>query len=352
MKLINTIVAITFASLLANTAIATPHQKLAMLTPEPPSAFSVKKTSKKTSSKKKVRGWSCLRSVETVRRKARKIDAIINKSAQRYSVDSNLIRAVIAVESCYNARAVSPAGAQGLMQLIPATADRFGVTNSFDVKQNINAGTKYLRFLSKRFNGDLRKVTAGYNAGEGRVDQYSHAPYNGVPPYKETRNYVKNVLRIYGELSGNYTQASLDDNGLVNRNPASYKGMSAEKKAILSRINSLGVKSSYPNKRAIVHKKQLAKKTAKRKLTRAKPVYKGGLRFTRDRVINPDISHLSPRRQKAIKRLQLLQKKLRLRTDQSSGTRVKSTSRRMIIKPGREGWKSNRQGAARLYKKR
>jgi hypothetical protein len=239
---------------------------------------------------------------------------------------------VIAVESCYNARAVSPAGAQGLMQLIPATADRFGVTDSFDIKQNINAGTKYLRFLSKRFNGDLRKVTAGYNAGEGRVDQY-----NGVPPYKETRNYVKNVLRIYGELSGNHTLASSIDDSLVNRNPASYKGMSAEKRAILSRIHLLGVKSSYPNKRAISHKKQLTKKPAqkrvKRKVKRAKPIYKSGLRFERDRVKNPDISHLSLRRQKAIKRLQLLQRKLRLRTNKSSkGYTTHAASRRVTAK--------------------
>ncbi len=353
MKLINTIVALIFSFLLANTALAVPHQKLAMLTSEPPSVFTDKKITQK--SEHKVRGSSCLRSADTVRRKAYKLDSIINKSAQRHSVDANLIRAVIAIESCYNAHAVSLAGAQGLMQLIPATADRFGVTNSFDVKQNINAGTKYLSFLLKRFNGDLRKVTAGYNAGEGRVDQYSHAPYNGVPPYKETRNYVKNVLRIYSELSGNYTQALFNvDNGLVNRNPASYKGMSAEERAILSRINSLGVKSSYPNKRAIapIYKKQSIKKTIKRNIKRAKPVYKARLKSARHRVINPDISHLSPERQKAIRRLQLLQKKLRLRAAQSSRTRVKSTSRRMIAKPGRTGWKSNRQRAARLYKKR
>lgn len=351
MKLINIIVVIALAPLLSTIAVATPHQKMAMLTPDP-SGFIEKKITKKRSAKKKYRGSSCLRNVDTVRRKARKIDAIINKSAQRYSIDSNLVRAVIAVESCYNSRAVSPAGAQGLMQLIPATADRFGVTDSFDIKQNINAGTKYLRFLSKRFNGDLRKVTAGYNAGEGRVDQY-----NGVPPYKETRNYVKNVLRIYGELSGNYNPAPRIDDGLVNRNPASYKGMSAEKRAILSRIHLLGVKSSYPNKRAILAKKKLTKKTAqkivRKNVKRAKPVYKSGLRFERDRVKNPDISHLSLRRQKAIKRLQLLQRKLRLRTDKSGNKySTHASSRRVTAKPGRGGWKSNRQGAELLYKRR
>ncbi|MCK5917034.1 MAG: lytic transglycosylase domain-containing protein [Cocleimonas sp.] len=350
MKLIHTIIAFIFTSLLANTAIAVPHQKQVMLSAMSPSAL----PEKKKKAKKRYRGSSCLRSVDTVRRKAREIDFIINKSAQRYSVDANLIRAVIAVESCYNARAVSPAGAQGLMQLIPATADRFGVTNSFDVKQNINAGTKYLRFLSKRFNGDLRKVTAGYNAGEGRVDQYSRAPYNGVPPYKETRNYVKNVLRIYGELSGNYDQASLNvDDGLVNRHPASYKGMSAEKRAILSRIRSLGVKSAYQSRKKSTY--QSRKRVApKRKLPpRAikaqvihKPVYKNGLRLGGYRKPVSSISELSPRRQRAITRLKALQKKLHVINARSNKTYA------TLGKPGRKGWKTNRQNAPQLYKRR
>ena len=165
--------------------------QLAMLAESASStSVSVKKKSRKA------KGSSCLRSVETVKRKAGKINDVIVKSAKKYSIDSNLIKAVIAVESCYRRKAVSPAGAQGLMQLIPDTAERFGVTDSFDIQQNINAGTKYLRFLMDRFDGDLQKVTAGYNAGEGRVDHYK-----GIPPFKETQKYVKNVLRIYKALS-------------------------------------------------------------------------------------------------------------------------------------------------------
>jgi len=119
----------------------------------------------------------------------------IISAAKRYKVDPDLIRSVIAIESCYNRKAVSHAGAQGLMQLMPDTADRFGVKDSFNSSQNIHAGTKYLRFLQLRYKGDLSKVLAAYNAGEGRVDHFQ-----GVPPYKETRDYVKNVTAVYKKL--------------------------------------------------------------------------------------------------------------------------------------------------------
>ncbi len=108
---------------------------------------------------------------------------------------SNLVRAVITAESCFKRKALSSAGAQGLMQLIPATAKRFGVRNSYDPKQNIRGGIKYLKFLLARYKGNLKKTIAAYNAGEGKVDHYK-----GIPPYKETRRYVKNVLKIYDLL--------------------------------------------------------------------------------------------------------------------------------------------------------
>ena len=132
----------------------------------------------------------------SLERKAATHAGIIAQAARKYSIDRELIQAVIAVESCFNQRAVSPAGAQGLMQLMPATADRFGVSDSFNAKQNILAGSRYLQWLLKRFNGNLRYAVAGYNAGEGRIDQYG-----GIPPYKETQNYVKHVIAIYSRLA-------------------------------------------------------------------------------------------------------------------------------------------------------
>ena len=122
-------------------------------------------------------------------------DSIILKYSKKYNVDPLLIKAVIAVESSYNPKIVSHAGARGLMQLMPDTAKRFNVSDSFDPDQNIRGGTKYLRFLHKRFNGDIKLILAGYNAGEGAVQKY-----NGVPPYKETIKYIPKVLKAYKNL--------------------------------------------------------------------------------------------------------------------------------------------------------
>jgi len=124
-------------------------------------------------------------------------DRIILAAAKKHNVDAALIHAVIKQESCYYNLAVSHAGAEGLMQLIPATARRFNVSNAFIPSQNINAGTKYLAWLLKRFKGNIRFAVAGYNAGEGKVDRYK-----GIPPYRETRNYVKHVIRNYRQFKG------------------------------------------------------------------------------------------------------------------------------------------------------
>lgn len=114
--------------------------------------------------------------------------AEIASAAKEYGVDEAIVRAIIHAESAFNPSALSRVGAQGLMQLMPATARRFGVVNAFDAAQNIRGGVQYLAFLLKRFNGDLRLVAAGYNAGEGAVDKYA-----GVPPYTETQRYVQRV---------------------------------------------------------------------------------------------------------------------------------------------------------------
>lgn len=112
----------------------------------------------------------------------------IAAAARQHGVEEAIVRAIIHAESAYNPNALSRVGAQGLMQLMPATARRFGVSNAFDANQNIQGGVQYLAWLLKRFNGDLTLASAGYNAGEGAVDKYK-----GVPPYSETQRYVQRV---------------------------------------------------------------------------------------------------------------------------------------------------------------
>ena len=127
-----------------------------------------------------------------------KLAPLIENAARKHNVPVELICGVILQESGGKTRAVSHCGARGLMQLMPATARRFGVRNSFDPAQNINAGTKYLRWLMDRFDGNVELALAGYNAGEGNVEKYG----NKIPPFKETRAYVPSVL--------SYTQSMID----------------------------------------------------------------------------------------------------------------------------------------------
>ena len=129
--------------------------------------------------------------------RATRYDSIIEKAAVSAAVEPNLLRAVIVVESGFNSRAVSKRGAVGLMQLMPATATRFGVSNPYDPKQNVHAGARYLKFLIDRFGQDIRLALAAYNAGEEAVDR------NGgqIPPFTETMAYVPRVLKIYRMLT-------------------------------------------------------------------------------------------------------------------------------------------------------
>jgi soluble lytic murein transglycosylase-like protein len=124
--------------------------------------------------------------------------AEIRSAAQQYGVEEAIVRAIIHAESAYRANAVSRTGARGLMQLMPATASRFGVADSFDPGQNIAGGVKYLAWLLKRYNSNLTLAAAGYNAGEGAVGKYG-----GVPPYAETQRYVQRV----GQLADRYRTA-------------------------------------------------------------------------------------------------------------------------------------------------
>jgi soluble lytic murein transglycosylase-like protein len=123
------------------------------------------------------------------------LDRIILEAGEKQGVDPRFIHAVIWQESKYKVDARSHAGAQGLMQLMPATAKRFGCEHPENPEENITAGTKYLSWLLKRFAGNVELALAGYNAGEGSVDKY-----DGIPPYSETQNYVKIISKRYGKM--------------------------------------------------------------------------------------------------------------------------------------------------------
>jgi soluble lytic murein transglycosylase-like protein len=124
------------------------------------------------------------------------LTSIVRQASETHGVDPLLVHSVVAVESGFNPLAVSPKGAQGLMQLMPGTARRFGVTDSFDIRQNIEAGVKYLRLLQDKFKDD-RLALAAYNAGEGAVMRYG-----GIPPYRETEQYVEKVGRRLNSVRG------------------------------------------------------------------------------------------------------------------------------------------------------
>ena len=126
----------------------------------------------------------------------KKYTPIIAKAAAKYKIDEKLLHAVIQTESAYDVKAISSAGAVGLMQLMPATAKRYGVSNRNNATENIDGGTHYIKDLLKMFDSNLRLVLASYNAGEGAVKKYN----NAIPPYPETQNYVRKVMSIYNKL--------------------------------------------------------------------------------------------------------------------------------------------------------
>lgn len=172
---------------------------LALLVNTPLQAFNGSKAAKKSITKaSKFRFYTCDSfSRKTLNKKAKRFSKYIDRAAKETKVSPALIKAIITAESCFRPTAKSNKGAVGLMQLMPATAKRFGVTNRYNNSRNIKAGSRYLKFLLKHFKGDLRKTIAAYNAGEGAVRRH-----NGIPPYKETRTYVKRVLNAYYKMSG------------------------------------------------------------------------------------------------------------------------------------------------------
>ncbi|MCP5159570.1 MAG: lytic transglycosylase domain-containing protein [Gammaproteobacteria bacterium] len=150
-----------------------------------------------------------------------RFSADVNRIAAQYRLEPALMHAVISAESAYNPWAVSPKGAMGLMQLMPGTAERFGVGNAYDPIANMHGGARYLRWLLDRFN-DTQLAVAAYNAGEGAVQKYG----NQIPPYKETQTYVVRVLNFYQQyrLGGLYHTGAKGDTVAFNR---SYPGNSS-----------------------------------------------------------------------------------------------------------------------------
>ena len=122
------------------------------------------------------------------------LNQVVNEASDRYRLDPDLVNSVIKAESAFHVRAVSPKGAQGLMQLMPGTASQLGVPNAFDPQENVDGGTKYLRELLERYNFDLVKALAAYNAGPERVERFG-----GVPPYYETRTYVARIVKDFNK---------------------------------------------------------------------------------------------------------------------------------------------------------
>ena len=141
------------------------------------------------------------------------LDDIFQRAAQKYDVPVSLLKAIGKAESNFNANAVSCAGAQGVMQLMPATAKSLGVTDSFDAEQNIMGGAKYIKQMLDRYDGNVKLALAAYNAGSGNVEKYG-----GIPPFKETQNYVKKVMSYAGETltAGSYTPNA--SNKITNNN--------------------------------------------------------------------------------------------------------------------------------------
>lgn len=131
--------------------------------------------------------------------------SLVDEAARANDMEAALLHAVITAESNYNTRAVSRKGAIGLMQLMPATAKRYGVTDIYDPAQNVGGGTRYLKYLLKIFNNDQRLTLAAYNAGENAVARFG----NKVPPYRETREYVNKVMTLYNQYRDNAAKLSM-----------------------------------------------------------------------------------------------------------------------------------------------
>jgi hypothetical protein len=183
------------------------HPETGKLVRVRPGGSPVSKKGRATTSRRFAQAKETAKKTPDVEKK--EIHRLIEDTAKRHGVDPALVHSVISVESNYQQKAISPKGARGLMQLIPETAERYGVANAFEPSQNLEGGVRYLKYLTTRFNGDLRLALAAYNAGEGAVSRYG-----GIPPYRETQQYV---TKVTGELEarGRKVPGPLNDTPLA-----------------------------------------------------------------------------------------------------------------------------------------
>src|ERR1700756_196501 len=151
------------------------------------------------------------------------LSQVVNEASGRYRLDPDLVNSVIKAESGFNVRAVSPKGAQGLMQLMPGTASQLGVPNAFDPQANVDGGAKYLRELLERYNFDMVKALAAYNAGPQRVEQF-----RGVPPFYETRAYVARIVRDFNKKKLAQGKAAAPQNNVAQKKGGTKPGAAAK----------------------------------------------------------------------------------------------------------------------------
>jgi hypothetical protein len=152
------------------------------------------------------------------------LSQVVNEASGRYRLDPDLVNSVIKAESGFNVKAVSPKGAQGLMQLMPGTATQLGVPNAFDPQANVEGGTRYLRELLERYNFDLVKALAAYNAGPQRVEQFG-----GVPPYYETRAYVARIVKDFNQKKIAQGKAAVPQNKVAQKKSVESRPTAAAK---------------------------------------------------------------------------------------------------------------------------
>ncbi|MCL2046083.1 MAG: lytic transglycosylase domain-containing protein [Oscillospiraceae bacterium] len=172
------------------------------------------------------------------------LDAIFDAAAQRYNLPVNLLKAVAQTESNFQINATSPAGAMGIMQLMPATARGLGVTDAYEPEQNIMGGAKFLRQMLDTFNGDVQLALAAYNAGPNNVQKYG-----GIPPFNETQNYVRKVLETLG--GGNITAGIAAYNRFDNKKSGGFPFGEAFTQMLLVKIIEMQMNSNKDDDKRI-----------------------------------------------------------------------------------------------------